>query len=52
MASKRELSNNLEVRPYDHPSGGWGSVRSLARSLTRDRVPFPRSTCAAKAEQA
>jgi molybdopterin-dependent oxidoreductase alpha subunit len=40
MATKRKLSNDLEVRPYDHPSGGWGSVGSLARSLTRDHVPF------------
>ena len=25
-------------RPYDAPAGGWGSVKSLARSLTRERV--------------
>jgi molybdopterin-dependent oxidoreductase alpha subunit len=40
MATKRKLSEDLEVKPYDHPSGGWGSVKSLAESLTRDNVPF------------
>ena len=25
---------------YTHPAGGWGSVRSLSRSLTRERVPL------------
>ncbi|QOZ37878.1 FdhF/YdeP family oxidoreductase [Bradyrhizobium sp. CCBAU 53421] len=40
MANKRRLSGDLEVEPYDGPSGGWGSVRSLARSLTREHVPF------------
>jgi len=27
-------------KAYDAPAGGWGSVGSLARSLTRERVPF------------
>ncbi len=40
MTAKRKLSDKLEVQPYDHPSGGWGSVKSLAQSLTRDHVPF------------
>jgi len=40
MATKRKLSDNLDVMAYEHPSGGWGSVRSLARSLKRDQVPF------------
>ncbi|MGY3604423.1 MULTISPECIES: FdhF/YdeP family oxidoreductase [unclassified Bradyrhizobium] len=40
MSTKRKLSADLEVEPYEHPSGGWGSVRSLARSLARDHVPF------------
>jgi molybdopterin-dependent oxidoreductase alpha subunit len=40
MATKRKLSKELEVKPYDHASGGWGSVKSLAQSLTRDHVPF------------
>ena len=26
------------ARPYDAPAGGWGSVKSLARALTRERV--------------
>jgi hypothetical protein len=25
-------------RPYNAPAGGWGSVKSLARALTRERV--------------
>src|SRR5437764_11388737 len=40
MADKRKLSENLEVKPYDHASGGWGSVKSLAKSLARDHVPL------------
>ena len=40
MTAKRKLSDELEVQAYDHPSGGWGSVRSLAQSLARDHVPF------------
>ena len=40
MANKRRLSGDLEVEPYEGPSGGWGSVRSLARSLTREHVPI------------
>jgi molybdopterin-dependent oxidoreductase alpha subunit len=32
---KRKLRH---ARPYDAPAGGWGSVRSLARALTRERV--------------
>ncbi|HWB48394.1 MAG TPA: FdhF/YdeP family oxidoreductase [Stellaceae bacterium] len=26
------------AEPYDAPAGGWGSVRSLARAITRERV--------------
>jgi molybdopterin-dependent oxidoreductase alpha subunit len=26
------------AEPYDSPAGGWGSVKSLARALTRERV--------------
>jgi anaerobic selenocysteine-containing dehydrogenase len=40
MVTKRKLSDTLEVKPYEHPSGGWGSVQSLAQSLARDHVPF------------
>jgi molybdopterin-dependent oxidoreductase alpha subunit len=38
MATARKLAPDLEVKPYEAPTGGWGSVRSLARSLTRDHV--------------
>lgn len=40
MATSRKLSPDLEVKPYDAPTGGWGSVKSLARSLTQSHVPF------------
>src|SRR5712672_954811 len=40
MARARKLAPDLEVRPYESPAGGWGSVRSLAKSLGRDHVPF------------
>ena len=26
------------AQPYDAPAGGWGSVRSLSRAITRERV--------------
>src|SRR5436305_6547847 len=37
--NKRKLGAHLEVEEHDQPAGGWGSVKSLAKSLTRDRVP-------------
>ncbi|MGY3533956.1 FdhF/YdeP family oxidoreductase [Bradyrhizobium sp. USDA 4452] len=40
MANRRRLSDDLEVESYEAPSGGWGSVRSLATSLTREHVPI------------
>jgi molybdopterin-dependent oxidoreductase alpha subunit len=40
MASSRKLSPDLEIQPYHSPSGGWGSVKSLAKSLTESQVPF------------
>src|SRR5947209_9210040 len=40
MATARKLGPDLKVKPYEAPTGGWGSVRSLARSLSRDHVPF------------
>lgn len=40
MATSRKWGPDLEVEPYDAPAGGWGSVKSLARSLTHSRVPF------------
>ncbi|MDB5515578.1 MAG: Oxidoreductase alpha (molybdopterin) subunit, partial [Tardiphaga sp.] len=40
MSRTRKLAPDLEVKPYDSPSGGWGSVKSLAKSLQRDHVPF------------
>ena len=40
MSQVRKLSPDLEVKPYESPSGGWGSVRSLARSLATEHVPL------------
>ncbi|WP_035723471.1 FdhF/YdeP family oxidoreductase [Bradyrhizobium sp. ARR65] len=40
MARTRKLSSDLEIKGYPGPSGGWGSVRSLARSLTHNLVPI------------
>src|SRR3979411_3357560 len=40
MARTRRLGPDLKVKPYEAPTGGWGSVQSLAKSLGRDRVPF------------
>ena len=34
------MKHELDVRPYRHPSGGWGSVRSLANILRRGGVPL------------
>jgi molybdopterin-dependent oxidoreductase alpha subunit len=40
MARTRKLSSDLEVKPYESAAGGWGSVKSLVESLSRDRVPL------------
>src|SRR3954471_10821242 len=40
MATARKLGPDLEVKPYESATGGWGSVKSLVKSLARDRVPF------------
>jgi hypothetical protein len=29
----------IEFEQYTHPAGGWGSVQSVARSLTGEHVP-------------
>jgi molybdopterin-dependent oxidoreductase alpha subunit len=34
----RQRSDKPEILPYDGPAGGWGSVRSLADILPRERV--------------
>src|ERR1700761_9101522 len=33
------MKNELKVRHFNGPAGGWGSVRSLARSLAREHIP-------------
>jgi molybdopterin-dependent oxidoreductase alpha subunit len=40
MARTRKLGPDLEVKPFTDAAGGWGSVKSLVKSLGRDRVPF------------
>jgi len=40
MVRARKVGPDLEVKPFEGASGGWGSVKSLAKSLGRDRVPF------------
>jgi molybdopterin-dependent oxidoreductase alpha subunit len=40
MARTRKLSSDLEIKPYESAAGGWGSVKSLLKSLGRDRVPL------------
>jgi molybdopterin-dependent oxidoreductase alpha subunit len=32
--------NDPEFTHYEHPAGGWGSVGSLRRSLTQEKIPF------------
>jgi molybdopterin-dependent oxidoreductase alpha subunit len=34
------MKHEAKFTAYTHPAGGWGSVGSLGRSLTRERVPL------------
>jgi molybdopterin-dependent oxidoreductase alpha subunit len=34
------MKHEPKFATYTRPAGGWGSVQSLARSLTREHVPF------------
>lgn len=34
------MKHEPKFSPYMHPAGGWGSVQSLGRSLTREHVPL------------
>ncbi len=34
------MKHHAKFKKYTHPAGGWGSVHSLGRSLTRERVPL------------
>src|SRR5581483_1075957 len=34
------MKNQPKVKAYTGPAGGWGSVRSLAKSLTREHIPI------------
>lgn len=34
------MGRRVKLTEYTHPAGGWGSVQSLRRSLTQERVPF------------
>jgi molybdopterin-dependent oxidoreductase alpha subunit len=35
----REYRHRARIKFYTGPAGGWGSVKSLAKNLTRERVP-------------
>lgn len=34
----KQSGNHPEIKPFEGPAGGWGSVRSLAEILPRERV--------------
>lgn len=34
----RQLSDDPEIKAFEGPAGGWGSVRSLAEILPREHV--------------
>jgi len=38
--SEASKSRAAKFTTYTHPSGGWGSVQSVGRSLLRERVPL------------
>jgi molybdopterin-dependent oxidoreductase alpha subunit len=52
MARTRKLGPDLTVKPFEDASGGWGSVKSLAKSLARDGVPFTGSRVLLKQNKA
>jgi molybdopterin-dependent oxidoreductase alpha subunit len=33
------MKNEVKVKHFNGPAGGWGSVRSLAKSLTKEHIP-------------
>ena len=34
------MKHKAKFKPYTRPAGGWGSVHSLGRSLTHERIPL------------
>jgi len=36
----RNAKRSVKIAPYHAPSGGWGSVRSLAEIVTREHIPL------------
>jgi len=40
MSTTRKFGSDLKIEAYDGPAGGWGSVRSLAKSLSHEHVPL------------
>lgn len=42
MASRRKHRDSQQptIKPYTGPAGGWGSVQSLAKSLTHEHIPI------------
>ncbi len=39
-AEGRDLTRTVKIEPYDWPVGGWGSLRSVAEILYREKVPL------------
>jgi molybdopterin-dependent oxidoreductase alpha subunit len=39
-SAESTMQHRVTIKAYDAPTGGWGSVRSLIRTLTRERVPL------------
>jgi molybdopterin-dependent oxidoreductase alpha subunit len=40
MCEDAGMGRRISFKPYDNPSGGWGSARSLANILSREGVPI------------
>src|SRR6201996_1572155 len=40
MHIEQSMKRQAKFVDYGRPAGGWGSVQSLGRSLTRERVPI------------
>ncbi len=42
------MARDAELKTYDGPAGGWGSARSVAGALVRDRAPLKSAAALAK----
>jgi molybdopterin-dependent oxidoreductase alpha subunit len=39
MTTRAKNKGRAKIEPFTGPAGGWGSVRSLAKSLAREHIP-------------